>query len=156
VIVFEGQSDRELCAEYEISQARYYQPRQLCLVNAPSRQGRLERETCGSRPWSASSPRSSKKLGDPEGEALRLRHVVAHHAVLLECTRHPPAEHSSWGCRPDWAYLCYVDGLAVKKKRVYGILKASGRLANQAPNSEARPTPGSAADPGPTNAGAST
>ena len=47
LIVLEGLKGRpigELCAEHEISQAQYYQWRDLFLAGAPQRQGRLERE----------------------------------------------------------------------------------------------------------------
>ena len=73
LIVLEGLKGRpigDLCAEHEISQAQYYQWRDQFLANAakafepagaPQRQGRLERETPGSRTWSANLPWSSKK-----------------------------------------------------------------------------------------------
>jgi transposase-like protein len=57
LIVFEGLKGRpigELCAEHEISQAQYYQWRDLFLANAA--------KTHGSRPWLASSPFSALSL----------------------------------------------------------------------------------------------
>ena len=36
------------------------------------------------------------------------------------------AEHPFWGYRRVWAYLRYIDGLIVNKKRVYRLMREHG------------------------------
>lgn len=50
--------------------------------------------------------------------------VIFRNAPLVERIRHIKAEHPFWGYRRTWAYLKYVDGLVVNKKRVYRLMKA--------------------------------
>jgi putative transposase len=56
--------------------------------------------------------------------------VVARNASLLERIRALKADHPFWGYRRVWAYLRYVDGLVVNRKRVYGTMKTNGLLMN--------------------------
>ena len=84
LIVLEGLKGRpigELCAEHEISQAQYYQWRDLFLANAArafepaphNAKAGSNARTRGSRPWSASSPWSSKKARRCSADAWPLR-----------------------------------------------------------------------------------
>ena len=50
--------------------------------------------------------------------------VIFRNAPLVERIRYIKAEHPFWGYRRTWAYLKYVDGLVVNKKRVYRLMKA--------------------------------
>ena len=85
LIVLEGLKGRpigELCAEHEISQAQYYQWRDLFRPMPRARSSRpaphnakagSNARTRGSRPWSASSPWSSKKARRCSADAWALR-----------------------------------------------------------------------------------
>jgi putative transposase len=84
--------------------------------------------------------------------------VVTRNAALLERIRALKADHPFWGHRRVWAYLRYVEGLAVNQKRVYGTMKTNAllvyRTPNCAPSAERRPR--SRGRRGPTSGGAST
>jgi putative transposase len=54
--------------------------------------------------------------------------VVERNAVLLERIRALKADHPFWGYRRIWAYLRYVDGLVVNRKRIWRIMKAHDLL----------------------------
>ena len=47
---------------------------------------------------------------------------------LLEPIRDIKAEHPFWGYRRVWAYLKFVGGLAVNKKRIYRLLQENNLL----------------------------
>ena len=64
--------------------------------------------------------------------------VAARNAELLERIRYLKAEHPFWGYRRIWAHLRYVDGLMVNRKRVYGLMKATGLLVRPNPKLRAR------------------
>jgi putative transposase len=138
LIVLEGLKGRplgDLCAEHEISQAQYYQWRDQFLANAakafesaPRARAGSNARTPGSRTWSANSPWSSKKRGDPRVRRGPYAKVVKRNAQLLERIRDLKAEHPFWGYRRIWAYLRYVDGLIVNQKRIYGGMKAADLL----------------------------
>ena len=42
---------------------------------------------------------------------------------LVERIRQIKSDHPFWGYRRMWAYLRYVDGLVINKKRVYRLMK---------------------------------
>jgi hypothetical protein len=140
----EGRPIGELCAEQEISQAQYYQWRDLFLANAAkafeptgahnARAGSNAR-TCGSRPWSASSPWNSKKRRGARLMRAPYAKVAARNAALLERVPELKSEHPFWGYRRVRAYLRYVDGLVVNQRRVYGTMKANELLVT--PNLQA-------------------
>jgi putative transposase len=54
--------------------------------------------------------------------------VATRNAELLARIRALKADHPFWGYRRIWAYLRYVDGLAVNQKRVYSVMKAADLL----------------------------
>ena len=64
--------------------------------------------------------------------------VAARNAALLERIRAIKAEHPFWGYRRVWAYLRYLDGLAVNQKRVHGVMKANDLLVKPNPRLRAR------------------
>jgi len=74
--------------------------------------------------------------------------VAARNAQLLERIRDLKAEHPFWGYPRIWAYLRYVDGLVVKQKRVYGVMKAADLLLK--PNLKLRARRKAATRPRPT------
>ncbi len=45
--------------------------------------------------------------------------VTLRNKYLLKRIKDIKAEHPFWGYRRVWAYLRYIDGLIVNKKRVY-------------------------------------
>jgi putative transposase len=49
--------------------------------------------------------------------------VALRNEYLLEKIKNIKAEHPFWGYRRVWAYLRYVDGLIVNKKRVYRLMR---------------------------------
>ncbi len=49
--------------------------------------------------------------------------VTLRNEYLLERIKDIKAEHPFWGYRRVWAYLRYVDGLIVNKKRVYRLMR---------------------------------
>jgi transposase InsO family protein len=49
--------------------------------------------------------------------------VALRNEYLLERIKDIKAEHPFWGYRRVWAYLRYVDGVVVNKKRVYRLMK---------------------------------
>jgi putative transposase len=49
--------------------------------------------------------------------------VALRNEYLLERIKDIKAEHPFWGYRRVWAYLRYVDGLIVNKKRVYRLMR---------------------------------
>lgn len=49
--------------------------------------------------------------------------VALRNEYLLERIKDIKAEHPFWGYRRVWAYLRYVDGLLVDKKRVYRLMR---------------------------------
>jgi len=49
--------------------------------------------------------------------------VAKRNEAVLERIRQIKSDHPFWGYRRVWAYLHYVDGLAVNKKRVYRLMK---------------------------------
>jgi len=49
-------------------------------------------------------------------------------ALLLEQIRFIKSEHPFWGYRRVWAYLKFVAGLSVNKKRIYRLLKENNLL----------------------------
>ena len=49
--------------------------------------------------------------------------VIYRNEPLVERIRQIKGEHPFWGYRRTWAYLKYVDGLVVNKKRVYRLMK---------------------------------
>lgn len=49
--------------------------------------------------------------------------VALRNEYLLERIKDIKAEHPFWGYRRVWAYLRYVDGLIVNKKRVYKLMR---------------------------------
>jgi putative transposase len=64
--------------------------------------------------------------------------VVARNAALLERIRALKADHPFWGYRRVWAYLRYVEGLAVNQKRVYGTMKTNALLVQPNPKLRAK------------------
>lgn len=51
------------------------------------------------------------------------------------------AEHPFWGYRRIWAYLRFVDGLRINKKRVLRLMRAHGLLVKATPRLKATRTP---------------
>jgi transposase InsO family protein len=49
--------------------------------------------------------------------------VTLRNEYLLERIKEIKAEHPFWGYRRVWAYLRYIDGLIVNKKRVYRLMR---------------------------------
>jgi putative transposase len=49
--------------------------------------------------------------------------VALRNIALLQRIRKIKAEHPFWGYRRVWAYLRYIDGLLVNKKRVYRLMR---------------------------------
>ena len=49
--------------------------------------------------------------------------VTLRNISLLQRIREIKVEHPFWGYRRVWAYLRYVDGLIVNKKRVYRLMR---------------------------------
>jgi putative transposase len=49
--------------------------------------------------------------------------VNVRNEYLLERIKDIKAEHPFWGYRRVWAYLRYVDGFIVNKKRVYRLMR---------------------------------
>jgi len=49
--------------------------------------------------------------------------VALRNKYLLEKIKDIKAEHPFWGYRRVWAYLRYIDGLLVNKKRVYRLMR---------------------------------
>ncbi len=49
--------------------------------------------------------------------------VTFRNISLLQRIRKIKVEHPFWGYRRVWAYLRYVDGLIVNKKRVYRLMR---------------------------------
>ncbi len=48
--------------------------------------------------------------------------VATRNGSLVNRIKDIKAEHPFWGYRRVWAYLRYIDGLIVNKKRVYSVL----------------------------------
>jgi transposase InsO family protein len=53
----------------------------------------------------------------------RSESVAVRNAPVVERIRQIKSDHPFWGYRRMWAYLRYVDGLVVNKKRVYRLMK---------------------------------
>lgn len=53
----------------------------------------------------------------------RSKSVVSRNEPVVECIRQIKSDHPFWGYRRMWAYLRYVDGLVLNKKRVYRLMK---------------------------------
>ena len=49
--------------------------------------------------------------------------VTLRNEYLLERIKDIKADHPFWGYRRVWAYLRYIDGLIVNKKRVYRLMR---------------------------------
>jgi transposase InsO family protein len=49
--------------------------------------------------------------------------VAARNQYLLEKIKSIKADHPFWGYRRVWAYLRYIDGLIVNKKRIYRLMR---------------------------------
>ncbi len=49
--------------------------------------------------------------------------VATRNGSLVNRIKDIKAEHPFWGYRRVWAYLRYVDGLLVNKKRVYRLMR---------------------------------
>jgi putative transposase len=49
--------------------------------------------------------------------------VIIRNEALVERIRRVKSDHPFWGYRRMWAYLRYVDGLVINKKRVYRLMK---------------------------------
>lgn len=49
--------------------------------------------------------------------------VIFRNEPLVERIRQIKSDHPFWGYRRMWAYLRYIDGLVVNKKRVYRLMK---------------------------------
>ncbi len=49
--------------------------------------------------------------------------VTLRNEYLLKRIKDIKAEHPFWGYRRVWAYLRYIDGLLVNKKRVYRLMR---------------------------------
>jgi len=49
--------------------------------------------------------------------------VAQRNEYLLTRIKDIKGEHPFWGYRRVWAYLRYVDGVVVNKKRVYGLMR---------------------------------
>ena len=49
--------------------------------------------------------------------------VTLRNEYLLKRIKDIKAEHPFWGYRRVWAYLRYIDGLIVNKKRVYRLMR---------------------------------
>ena len=49
--------------------------------------------------------------------------VTLRNSFILERIKSIKAEHPFWGYRRVWAYLRYIDGLIVNKKRVYRLMR---------------------------------
>jgi len=57
--------------------------------------------------------------------------VTLRNEYVLERIKNIKAEHPFWGYRRVWAYLRYIDGLIVNKKRVYRLMREITLLLNQ-------------------------
>ncbi len=53
----------------------------------------------------------------------RSESVAVRNESLVERIRQIKSDHPFWGYRRMWAYLRYVDGLVINKKRVYRLMK---------------------------------
>lgn len=53
----------------------------------------------------------------------RSESVAVRNEPLVERIRQIKSDHPFWGYRRMWAYLRYVDGLVINKKRVYRLMK---------------------------------
>ena len=49
--------------------------------------------------------------------------VTLRNEYLLERIKSIKKEHPFWGYRRVWAYLRYIDGLIVNKKRIYRLMR---------------------------------
>ena len=49
--------------------------------------------------------------------------VAVRNSFILERIKSIKAEHPFWGYRRVWAYLRYIDGLIVNKKRIYRLMR---------------------------------
>jgi putative transposase len=145
LIVLEGLKGRpigELCAEHEIGAISSWPTPHNAKAGSNAR-----------RPWrrARASPEDLLAFLELQGEladqGLEPR-LAARNAQLLERIRDLKAEHPFWGYRRIWAYLRYVDGLVVKQKRVYGVMKAADLLVK--PNLKLRARRKAATGPRPT------
>jgi len=59
--------------------------------------------------------------------------VTLRNEYVLERIKSIKAEHPFWGYRRVWAYLRYIDGLLVNKKRVYRLMKENNLTVKQNP-----------------------
>jgi len=57
--------------------------------------------------------------------------VALRNEYLVERIKDIKAEHPFWGYRRVWAYLRYIDGLIVNKKRVYRLMKENNLTVKQ-------------------------
>jgi len=57
--------------------------------------------------------------------------VVLRNEYLLERIKDIKAEHPFWGYRRVWAYLRYIDGFLVNKKRIYRLMKENNLTVKQ-------------------------
>ena len=57
--------------------------------------------------------------------------VTLRNEYLVSKIKDIKAEHPFWGYRRVWAYLRYVDGVVVNKKRVYRLMKENNLTVKQ-------------------------
>ncbi|MGB7291925.1 MAG: IS3 family transposase [Thermodesulfobacteriota bacterium] len=74
--------------------------------------------------------------------------VILRNEYILERIKDIKAEHPFWGYRRVWAYLRYIDGLIVNKKRVYRLMsehnltvKSNTRLIAKRVSERPKPRP---------------
>ncbi len=67
--------------------------------------------------------------------------VTLRNEYLLERIKDIKAEHPFWGYRRVWAYLRYVDGLIVNKKRVYRLMRENNLTVKPNPRLIAKRVP---------------
>ena len=57
--------------------------------------------------------------------------VTHRNEYLVSKIKDIKAEHPFWGYRRVWAYLRYIDGLIVNKKRAYRLMKENNLTVKQ-------------------------
>ena len=67
--------------------------------------------------------------------------VISRNAPVVEQIQALKADHPFWGYRRIWAYLRFVDGLAINKKRVLRLMRAHDWLVKPDRVLKARRTP---------------
>jgi len=59
--------------------------------------------------------------------------IAKRNAFVVQRIQTLKAEHPFWGYRRIWAYLRFVDGLRINKKRVLRLRRAHGLLVKAIP-----------------------